>query len=198
MAWMPIVFALLQVSSGCVYESEQELPWNAPQSSRPFFPIDLGGSPDEVRSDLPCQFWETLHNPAGEIQSLHCPFFSHSVLHEISKTDSLGITHEGRLLLHFQNNHLTLGRWERKGIWDLTVLGHQAQWLEQKMRLNFKDPFYSNFNFPNEEWAPVIERGEFHERWSLGNGFLYFWIGKTDNLANPEHSLVIQIKKFGF
>lgn len=185
---------LLFLGSGCFEGDPPASRWIPVQSARPFFPMDLGGIPEQAVSDLSCSSWQR-RQMTSTASELFCPAYQHGALQEITQSDDFGQSDTGTLKLRFEESHLVWGIWERNGPWNLDLLRQCAEYLDAKIRERHKTPFFFNF-FPSE-WAEAIDRGEVHERWHLGLSILALWVGKRDGDLQKEsdHSLAIEIWK---
>jgi hypothetical protein len=148
--------------------------------ARPVFPAELGDGPAKAVESLKCALWTFRRGPRGTLSEIGCKGYRLEALEA-----------DGDLYLAFRQGKLWFGAWEKAGTWDERELVQSAERLNELIRARYAEPQYSNVDRSLEVSAAIL-RGEYHQRWNLGNGLFYLWVGKDEF---GRHTLVVQIRE---
>ncbi len=153
------------------------------RSARPFFPVELDENPEGALGLLACDDWRITSD------AMVCPEYRLDVLSGASNEPSVGT-----LLLRFRGGRLYDGSWSRQERWEFTSLSGSVFFLDKRIRQALRRPIYDNIDESSSETelSEAIRRGEFHERWAVGEeGVLFLWVGLD---GEGRHTLAVQLR----
>ncbi len=132
---------------------------------RGFFPVELGDLSSRAAVKVQCAGRRTTWK-GDELLEVSCPDFAIPVFPD----------QKGELFVRFSQGRAYELRWEQRA---LTPDVDRVIRLDSLLRDHFQEPVVSNFDSTEAPLA-ALTRGEWHRRWSLGNGILFSWFARVD------------------
>ncbi len=136
-----------------------------------YFPVELGDLAPRAVGKIQCAGRKVQWN-GDEALSLECPEYALPAAPPES----------GKLSIQFEAGRVVEIRWEQR-LGQAPV--NRVVAFHRGLVNRFNGPQVTNVE-EEETWPNALTRGEWHHRWSLGNGILYSWFAQIDAFATGK------------